>query len=99
MVGNGIELSSGALYMDMHGQMVKAEVTEFTDTTATWDEAPPECGHYIPDSWWRGEWSGTIELTRSFMRTMMRMVYGWRTKGPIRKRALQKLWRASGWQG
>lgn len=38
----------------------------------------------------------TMENSRTFTRTIIRLAYGWRAKGPVRKRALMKLWQKYG---
>jgi hypothetical protein len=89
---NGIRLSDGVLFTE-NGEMVRLQ--DIGDETIT---EGPELTRSDAIDFWTGQWSGTVVLTRSFMRTMMRMVYGWRAKGPIRKRVLHRLWRAFGWQ-
>lgn len=90
---NGISLSDGMMFTE-DGEMV--HVQDIWDATIT---EGPELTQENAIDFWTGEWSGTVVLTGSLLRKMIRLVYGWRAKGPIRKRALQKLWRASGWQG
>lgn len=90
---NGISLSNGMLYTE-DGEMVRLQDIGDADITEG-----PELTREDAIDFWTGKWSGTVVLTRSLLRIMTRLVYGWRAKGPIRKRALQKLWRATGWQG
>jgi hypothetical protein len=90
---NEISLSNGVLFTE-DGEMVRVE--EIADETIT---EGPELTRSDAIDFWTGEWSGTFVLTRSLLRKMMRLVYGWRAKGPIRKRVLHRLWRARGWQG
>lgn len=88
---SGISFGSGVFMWDDHGQMKPVEVAEFTETTL--EEAPPECGHYIPDSWWHDEICGTFNMSRPHFRAFQRIAWGWRAKGPIRKRVLKSLWK------
>ena len=90
---NGISLSNGVLYTE-DGEMVRLQ--DIGDATIT---EGPDLTRSDAIDFWTGEWSGTVVLTRSLLRKMTRLVYGWRARGPIRKRVLHKLWRAYGWQG
>lgn len=85
---SGISLSNGVLFTE-NGEMVRIQEIEDINITE---------GHELTRDdaidFWRGECSYTFVLTRSLLRNMMRLVYGWKAKGPIRKRALHKLWRA-----
>ena len=64
------------------------EVGNLEDVTETFDmDYPPECGSYIPFSWLRDEFSFEI-MMRKKDRNLL--AYGWRAKGPVRKRTLHK---------
>lgn len=90
---NGIALNNGVFFME-NGETVRVQEIKDIDATE---------GHELTRDdaidFWRGEYSYTFVLTRSLLRNMMRLVYGWKAKGPIRKRVLHKLWRARGWLG
>lgn len=89
---NGIRLSDGVLFTE-NGEMVRVE--EIADATIT---EGLELTRSDAIDFWTGEWSGTVVLTRSLLSKMTRLVYGWKARGPIRKRVLHRLWRAFGWQ-
>lgn len=90
---NGIRLSNGKLFTE-DGELVRLEEIE----DATIPEGP-ELTRSDAIDFWTGEWSWTVVLTGSLLRKMTRLVYGWKARGPIRKRVLHGLWRARGWQG
>lgn len=84
---NGISLSNGVLYTE-DGKMVRVENIGDADITEG-----SELTRENAVDFWTGEWSGTVVLTRSLLRKMMRLVYGWKASRPIRKRILERLWR------
>lgn len=90
---NEISLSEGKLFTE-DGELVQLQ--DIGDATIT---EGPELTRSDAIDFWTGEWSGTVVLTRSLLRKMTRLVYGWKARGPIRKRVLHRLWRAFGWQG
>lgn len=93
---NGIDYGWGVIMLNNHGQMVPVEVTDFTYTTTTIEEDPPECSHYIPDSWFRDEICGTFNMNRSQFKAFQRIAWNWKAKGHIRKKVIQKLWKKTG---
>lgn len=42
---------------------------------------------------WDYSVSAVFDFNRSMMRLLYKITYGWKAKGPIRKRVLHKLWR------
>jgi len=50
-------------------------------------ELPPECGPYIPISWM---YETVLEMCGN-KRTLNCFRYGWKARGPVRKRLLQRL--------
>lgn len=90
---NGIDFGSGVLILNNHGQMVSCKVTDFTDTTTTVEESPPEYNHYISDSWFRDEICGTFNMSRTDFKAFQRIAWRWNAKGPIRKKAILRLWK------
>ncbi len=89
---NGIDFGSGVFILNNHGQMVSCKVIDFTDVTTTIDDDPPECSHYIPDSWFRDEICGTFNMSRTHFKAFQRIAWRWNAKGPIRKITILRLW-------
>lgn len=64
------------------------------DLTNTWCDdsfetvdAPNDFRINVPE-----EFSFNIKMSISALRSLNKLVYGWKAKGPIRRRVLRKLW-------
>lgn len=90
-MNSGIKFSSGVMMLNNRGRMLPVEVTDFTDVTTMMEETPPECDHYIPDSWWHDEICGEFNLNKPHFKAFQRIAWGWQAKGPIRKRLILRL--------
>ena len=95
--GNGIQLDLGSVYLynpdgDVVGEfpdMKLADIQEFDDTCYT--EAPKD------EIWGKIDFNKEISFSCRYEPTMRishiwKILYGWKAKGPVRKRVLGKLW-------
>lgn len=95
---NGVQFDLGNVYLcnpdgDVVGEfsgMKLADIQEFDDTCCT--EDPGE------EIWGKIDFSREISFTGHFdggamqISRMWKILYGWKAKGPVRKRVLEKLW-------
>lgn len=74
------------------------EIGNFTDIT-TEPEPGVEVGFTYAST--PKEYTVTVTMNNAvaFKRQMMRLAYGWKARGPIRKRVIQRLWKQYGLMG
>lgn len=78
------------------GQVPFMKVPEFTFTRN--DPIENEGTLYVPSFRDAPEYCVEVNVSMRMRRTFERIVYGWKARGPIRKRVLHKLWRGRVWQ-
>ena len=94
---SGIQFDLGNVYLcnpdgDVVGEfsnMKLADIQEFDDTCCT--------EYYGEDIWGKIDYNKEISFSCRYEPTMLisrmwKILYGWKAKGPVRKRVLGKLW-------
>lgn len=97
-LGNGIQFDLGNVYLCNHdgdvvgkfSGMKLVDIQEFDDTYCTEERSE--------DIWGKIDFNREISFTGHFdggtmrISRMWKILYGWKAKGPVRKRVLDKLW-------
>ena len=65
----------------------------FKDITTSIDEGDPAGGQTVFTIAQPKEYTATVHYPHNIRKVLNKIMYGWKAKGPIRKRVMERLWR------